>query len=188
MVFNDIDQVHRHSLDEYHRLIESGGLNEDSHVELIDGLVLDMSPKTRGHESAIAWLAQRIIRALEPARFFVGVSSALTLDRSEPEPDIFVARSDGPRPYHHGTALLVVEVAVSSLRHDLIVKHAVYARARVPEYWVVDIDGERVVRHLDPQGEAYQRIDELRAGDELIASAVELPRFSLRELFAAASA
>jgi Uma2 family endonuclease len=183
-VFNEIDQLHRHSLDEYHRLIESGGLNEATHVELIDGLVLDMSPKTREHETAVAWLAQRLSRALEPARFFVGVNSPLTLDRSEPEPDIFVAPSDGPRPYHHGTALLVVEVALSSLRHDQLIKPRVYAAGRIPEYWVVDVEGERVVRHLEPAGEVYGRVDDVR--DTLVASSVELPPLDLRELFAAA--
>ena len=57
----DIEQVHRLSLDEYHRLIESGGFDEDARMELIDGLLVDMSPKTREHENAIAWLADRLM-------------------------------------------------------------------------------------------------------------------------------
>src|SRR5262249_44146921 len=118
----EIDQVHRYSLAEYHRLIESEGWDEDAHVELIDGLLLDMSPRTEEHEAVMGWLAHRIGRALEPERFCVRFASPLTLDRSEPEADIFVAAIDAPRPYHPGAALLVVEVSVSSLRHDLMVK------------------------------------------------------------------
>ncbi len=53
----DVGQVHRLSTDEYHRLIEAGGFDEDARVELIDGLLADMSPKTREHENAVAWLA-----------------------------------------------------------------------------------------------------------------------------------
>jgi Uma2 family endonuclease len=178
-----IDQLHRYSIDQYHQLIESGGLAEDTHVELIDGLLVDMSPKTREHEETIAWLAERLYRGLDVARFAAKVHGALTLERSEPEPDLFVARRDGPRPYHYGTAELVIEVSVSSLRHDLLIKSGVYARAGVSEYWVVDVEGERVVRHLDPAGETYRRVDELRAGDTLATLGLTL---DVRELFAAA--
>ena len=49
----DLDEIHRLTADEYHQLIESGGLDEDTRVELIDGLLLDMSPKTPAHERVI---------------------------------------------------------------------------------------------------------------------------------------
>jgi Uma2 family endonuclease len=145
-------QPRRYSLDEYHRLIEAGAFDDSLRAELIDGWLVDMSPRGREHDRAVMWLNMHIVPAIDLGRYEVGVAGAITLDRSEPEPDLFVARRDGPRPFHHGTAELVIEVSVSSLRHDLLIKARVYAGAGIPEYWVVDIEGERVVRHLDPAG------------------------------------
>ncbi len=53
----DIGHVHRLSTGDYHRLIEAGGFDENARVELIESLLADMSPKTREHENAVAWLA-----------------------------------------------------------------------------------------------------------------------------------
>jgi Uma2 family endonuclease len=180
----EIDQLHRFSLEQWHRLVESGGL-EDVRVELIDGLMVDMSPRTLEHEEAVAWLATWLFDDNRGRRFDIRIASALTLerDRSEPEPDLLVASRDMPKPYHYGTALLVIEVSVSSLRHDLTRKSRLYANAGIAEYWVVDVIGERVVRHLEPDGDVYRRIDDVR--DTLVATAVELPALDLRELFSA---
>lgn len=65
-------------------------------------------------------------------------------------------------------------------------KHELYARASVPEYWVVDVDGRRVVVHQQPQESVYQQVTEVRAGGALanhVLPGVELP---VSELFAAA--
>ena len=184
----DMSELHRFSLDEYHQLIESGGLDEDMRVELIDGLIVEMSPKSPKHENVLAWLAERLFDVVDRARYQVRVASALTLERSEPEPDLMVVARDVPAPYHPSTATLVVEVSVSSLRRDLVRKHELYARAGVPEYWVVDVDGRRVVVHEQPHEGAYEKVTEVRAGEALasqVLSGVELP---VDELFAAAGA
>jgi len=184
----DISEVHRFSLDEYHQLIDSGGLDEDMRVELIDGLIVEMSPKSPKHENVLAWLAERFWTAIDLARYEVRVAAALTLERSEPEPDLIVIERDAPRPYHPATAALVVEVSVSSLRRDLVRKHELYARAGIPEYWVVDVDGRRIVLHRGPHEGAYERVTELRSGELLRSEAligIELP---LDELFAVAGA
>jgi Uma2 family endonuclease len=61
----DLDQLHRLSLDEYHRILEAGGFDEDARVELLDGLLAAMSPKTRAHENAIAWLTRWLLHAVD---------------------------------------------------------------------------------------------------------------------------
>lgn len=128
--------LHRLSADEYHRLTESGGFDEDARIELIDGLLLDMSPKTPAHEHAIAWLTEQLVLAVDRGRFSVRVAAPLSLGDSEPEPDLAVVERCAPAPYHPATAALVIEVAAASLSRDLGVKAALYARAGVPEYWV----------------------------------------------------
>jgi len=71
-------QLHRMSPDVYHRLVEAGVFDEDARVELIDGLLVDMSPKSREHENAIAWLLQRFATSIHTDEFEVRVGAPLT--------------------------------------------------------------------------------------------------------------
>jgi Uma2 family endonuclease len=179
-------ELHRLSLDEYHRLIDSGGFDEDARIELIDGLLLDMSPKSPAHENAIAWLADRLHASVDQAQVQVRVAAALTTERSEPEPDVIVIDRDAPRAYHPSTALLVIEVAVSSQRRDLRTKPRIYARAGVPRYWVVDLDGARAVVHGEPGPEGYGSVEVLGPDGVLAAPELGLPAFALRDVLDAA--
>ncbi len=180
-------QAHRFSLEEYHQQIETGGFDEDSRVELIEGVIADMSPKTAEHENAITWLTRWLISAVDPGRFEVGVQRALTLlSGSEPEPDLAVIPTDVHRPYHPATATLVIEVAMSSQDRDLRQKPALYARAGIAEYWVVDLDAGRVVVHRDPTEAGYGAITEIPADGAVQAQALKLPRLEVAELLAAA--
>lgn len=179
-------QAHRFSLEEYHQLVESGGFDEDSRVELIEGVIADMSPKTAEHENAITWLTRWLISAVDPGRFEVGVQRALTLGGSEPEPDLAVIPVDAPRPYHPATAALVIEVAMSSQDRDLRQKPALYARAGITEYWVIDLDAGVVVVHRNPTDTGYQAITQIPADGGIDARALALPRLEVAELLAAA--
>jgi Uma2 family endonuclease len=184
----DLDQVHRITLDEYHLLAESGAFDESPRIELIDGLLMDMGKKSREHDKAIAWLARWLFSNTDGRELEVRVASALTLTdlRSEPEPDLYVVPADAPQPYHPGTAALVIEVSVSSLRRDLATKPKLYAGAGVTEYWVVDLDGRRVVCHRQPRPDGYREVSDIPADGRLIARSVDLPELDVAELLAAA--
>jgi Uma2 family endonuclease len=181
----ELEQVHRLTLDEYHQLIESGGLDEDTRVELIDGLIVDMSPKTPEHERPIRWLNRWLVSNVDHDRYEVGVGTPLTLEHSEPEPDFVVFARDAPQPYHPATAALVIEVSVSSIRRDLLVKPRLYAAAEVDEYWVIDVDARRVLCHRDPGPDGFGEVTDIPADGRLTATSVELPQLELAELFAA---
>jgi Uma2 family endonuclease len=178
-------ELHRLSLDEYHQLIESGGFDESTRVELIDGLLVDKGVKTAEHENVIAWLGDELHTVIDRGQYQVRVSAALTLERSEPEPDLIVVERDAPRPYHPGTAKLVIEVAVSSQRRDLRTKPPIYARAGVPLYWVIDVDARRAVVHREPGPDGYANVEMLGAHDTLAAPDLGIS-ISLADLFAAA--
>jgi Uma2 family endonuclease len=184
----ELAQIHRLSPDEYHRLLEAGGFDEDARVELLDGLLAAMSPKTRAHENAVAWLARWLITNVDPGAFQVRVASPLTLGNSEPEPDLAVIPVDAPRPYHPGTATLIVEVAMSSLERDLHIKRRLYAAAGVPEYWVLDLDRRRLVVHRNLANSDYTDVHELGAPAHATATAVALPTLAITDLLAAADA
>jgi Uma2 family endonuclease len=177
---------HRFSLDEYHQLIESGGFDEDARVELIEGVIADMSPKTSEHENAIEWLTRWLFSAVDLGQFEIGVQRAITLSGSEPEPDLVVIPHDAPRPYHPGAATLVIEVAVSSRDRDLRQKPAIYARAGIPEYWVVNLGAGVIAVHRNPTELGYQAITEVAEGGRVEAQALTLPALTVADLLAAA--
>jgi Uma2 family endonuclease len=177
-------ELHRLSIEEYHQMIRCGGLEEGARFELIDGLLLDMSPKSPEHENAIQWLMEWIWGHLDQARHQLRVCGALTIGTSEPEPDLMIFERPAPRHEHPSRALLVIEVALSSKERDLELKPDLYAGA-VEEYWVVDLQARHVVVHRDGADGAYRRIDVVPAGEELSAEAIDLGQLPTGELFAA---
>lgn len=183
----DLEQLHRLSPDDYHRIVEAG-VFEDARIELIDGLLATMSPRTREHGNAVEWLTRWLVRAVNHDRFSVRVQSGLTLARSEPEPDLAVIPNAAPRPYHPATAALVIEVSMSSLRRDLVQKPSIYAGAGVEEYWVVDLEGRRVVVYRDPRPGGYAEAVEVRAGGRVTPASVSVGSVAVEELLAAAAA
>jgi len=172
-------------LDRYHELIESGFFDDDDRLELLEGVLVEMSPKGEGHDDLIMWLNMCLAPALV-GRANVRIQSAVTLvgSGSEPEPDVAVTALDVERPYHPGTALLVIEVAVTSLRRDRLAKSRLYAQAGVREYWVVDVRGEAVEVHTAPEGEVYGEVRTARPPEVLVPQATDGPRVPLAELFA----
>jgi Uma2 family endonuclease len=179
--------LHRHTLKEYHRLIECGGFDEHTRVELLDGFIVDMSPRKPQHENAVGWLVDWVVGHLDRARYRHLFSAPLTIGQSEPEPDIAIIERSAPQLAHPGRALLVIEVALSSRHYDLGVKPSVYAAA-VEEYWVVDLERRGVIVHRDPASDSYRSIALIADGDALEANAVDIGTLPTGELFAAAFA
>ena len=86
-------------------------------------------------------------------------------DYSEPEPDLAVVPKANYRHEHPAGALLVIEVAESSLREDRLIKAGIYARAGIPEYWIVDIKARAVEVYRAPRDGAYPQITSHRSGE-----------------------
>jgi Uma2 family endonuclease len=184
----DPERLLRLSLDEYHRLIEAGGLDEDARVELIDGLLVALSPKTPAHERALTWLLAWLFAHVDQRRYMVRAGSPLTLAGSEPEPDLSVVERGTPEPYHPATAALVVEISHSSLGHDLGAKAALYATANVTELWVVDLDGGRVLVHRHPRGDGWDEQEVASADGRVVGGdALGLPALAVSQLLQAAA-
>jgi|SRR5215831_17078329 len=111
---------HRLSVDDYHRLIDSGFFGADDRVELLEGILVAMSPQGRMHARLISFLS-KLFFSHASASQLVRVQLPLTLARSEPEPDLAVVDLDAEArsPRHPETAFLVVEIAgEESLRKD----------------------------------------------------------------------
>jgi Uma2 family endonuclease len=160
------DRVRPLSRKEYDQLIELGYF-EDEKIELLRGALVTMSPQKWPHASAVEWLNNALVRQLDPAYSVRPQLPFNADDWSEPEPDLAVVRADPARRAHPSEVLLLIEVAESSLRKDRVLKRMIYAEAKVPEYWIVDVKALTITVHTVPRGETYASIVTLRDGDVL---------------------
>ncbi|MFM7292474.1 MAG: Uma2 family endonuclease [Planctomycetia bacterium] len=154
---------HRITVDEFYRLAEAGILRADDRVELIDGEVCDMSPIGIMHAAVVAAMAAAFHEAFGRS-LVIWMQNLLRLDAaSELQPDIclLAQRADfyRSRPPGPADARLVVEVADSSLSHDLGVKVPLLARHGVPEVWVVEATTRRTHRFRRPEEGRYAACD-----------------------------
>ncbi len=134
-------------------MIDAGVLTPEDHVELIDGEIVTVTPQKSRHATAVC-LAETALRQAFGEHVNVRTQLPLALDpASEPEPDVAVV-AGSPRDYrdaHPSTALLIVEVADASLLFDRTTKASLYARASIPEYWLLNLVDEVIEVHRDPQ-------------------------------------
>ena len=159
--------VYRWTRDEYYQLAEKGIFPPGKRVELIDGVIYEMSPQKSPHATGIS-LALKALSAAFPQGHYVRVQLPLALsDDSEPEPDLAVVSGD-PRDHledHPETAVLIVEISDSSSFHDRERKRSRYARSDIPEYWIVDVAGKQLEVYRNPGEGGYQTRLILKAGD-----------------------
>jgi Uma2 family endonuclease len=166
----------RITVERYDALVDEGLLAPDDRVELLEGVVVSMSPRNARHDTAVN-LADEALRAAVGGRAAVRVQCALILGRrSAPEPDVAVVQGQ-TRDYavtHPTTALLVVEVADSTFGQDRITKAAIYAAAGIPEYWIVNLreDCVEVRRDPDPTAARYRTLNAFAAGDRITLAAI----------------
>jgi Uma2 family endonuclease len=140
---------------EYDRLVELG-VFEDQRIELLGGVLVEMSPQGTAHSAAATMLAQRLIRQLDE-RAVVRVQMPFAASEvSEPEPDVAVVPCQSYARAHPSEAYLLVEVCDSSAAKDHGLKARLYAAAGVPEYWVVDVSKRRVTVHTEPSPDGYR--------------------------------
>ncbi|HEX2172260.1 MAG TPA: Uma2 family endonuclease, partial [Dehalococcoidia bacterium] len=139
---------------EYHRMAEAGILGEDDRVELIEGEIVDMAPRGSRHAASVRRSDELFSKRLTGSAT-VSTQCPIQLGaHSEPELDLCLLRrrddyyaAAHPRPED---VLLVLEVADTSLAFDLEVKLPLYARARIPEVWVVDLNDDCVQVYRNP--------------------------------------
>jgi Uma2 family endonuclease len=169
-------KTYRFSIDEYHRMGEAGIFSEDDRVELLAGAIVEMSPIGPLHAGTVNRLTTLFSSRLGN-RVVVGIQNPLLsrAEDSEPQPDVVLLhpRDDFYTRAHPEASdvYLVIEVADTSLEVDRDVKLPIYARAGIPEAWLLDVSAERleVFRHPAPHG--YQDIRMLHRGEPVVPQA-----------------
>jgi len=164
------------TVNEYHRMLESGILAEDDRVELIDGEIIEMAPIGSRHAACVRRLNNLFSRQVGD-RAVVAVQDPVRLgEYSEPQPDITLLRpradfyaGSHPGP---GDIFLVVEVAETSAEYDRQVKVPLYARSGIREVWVVDLAVGAVEVYREPTPDGYRQARRLGRGETLSPEAL----------------
>lgn len=177
---------HRFTSEDYHRLAQVGILAPDARVELIEGEIHDRSPMGPFHGGVVNRLNE-LFSERRKNRWIVSVQNAIRLDNhSEPEPDLMLLKR-APDHYvsHHPApddVLLLIEVADSSLDFDRSRKLPAYARASIPEVWIVDLHESAIEVYREPHFTDYDKTAVFRPGDQLSPSAFPDTKLDVAEL------
>lgn len=176
-------RLRRLTATEYMHMVDAGVFGERERLELIDGVLCRMSPQSVLHARIIQMLSGLIFRQLS-AQYVLRVQLPLQLgEYSVPEPDLaVVTREEGARrDSHPRSAVLIIEVARNSLKEDRSTKGALYARQGIAEFWLVDVERQRVevYRQPDTDSAAYAEHTTVQASDVLLSQAVQGLRIPL---------
>jgi Uma2 family endonuclease len=181
------DQPRRHAItvDEYMRMGQAQVFGHQARLELMDGEIVEMPPIGSAHAAVVCTL-DTLLREVAPGAM-VRVQSPLALgERSAPQPDVMLLRPRADRYYNShpkaADALLVVEVADTTLEYDLEVKRPLYARAGVVESWIVAIDRRELHMFREPELD-YSIHRVLMASDKAGVAALGEVGFSVSALF-----
>ncbi|HUI60699.1 MAG TPA: Uma2 family endonuclease, partial [Steroidobacteraceae bacterium] len=133
---------------EYHCMAETGRFSPEARVELIEGVIIDMTPIGCRHGGIVSQLTALLLRAVGQRAIVYGQSAVRLGEWSEPQPDIALLkpRIDYYKTSHPGPldTLLIVEVSDSTLGFDRDVKLPLYAMHGIPEVWIVDVNARRL--------------------------------------------
>jgi hypothetical protein len=172
-------------------MIRSGILTDGDPVELLEGWLVVKMSKNPPHSTATR-LLRRALERLTPTGWFVDTQEPITTLDSEPEPDLVVVRGEERQflerhPSPEDLAL-VVEVSDTSLERDQTTKQRLYARSRVPVYWIANLPESRIEVYTGPSGPVeepgYSQRQDFALTDEvpLTIDGREVGRLSVRQL------
>ena len=158
--------TYKWSIEEWHELVNSG-LLEGKPVEFLEGEIVEMSPEGIEHSYTNRSVVKYLRQLLEGKAEIIQ-AQPITLDNSEPEPDITIARLPETiyrqhHPYPQDIYWLI-EVSNKTLQKDLNQKIATYARNGIPEYWVIDLVNKKLITHTQRRNNSYSQVVEHRTG------------------------
>lgn len=177
---------HKLTVDDYHRMAQAGIFHDGSRVELVEGELIDMAPIGSLHASVVTSLSMFFARNVGDHAIVSTQNSVSLPPDSEPQPDIMLLR---PRADRYRDALpastnvlLLIEVSDTTLAYDRDVKLPLYARHGIPEVWLIDLKGEQLEIHLEPDAHGYRKILRPERRETIAPTRVHV-RFPLSEIW-----
>lgn len=164
----------RITIEQYHTMIDAGVFADDEPVELLEGWLFHKMAKKKPHSFATRALRKKLEQLL-PSEWDVDTQEPVTTADSEPESDVSVVRTvvreNKKRHPNSKDVGLVVEVADTTLARDRGIKKRIYARARIPVYWIVNLVDEQIEVFTDPTGPTkrpdYRQSEIYKPGDSV---------------------
>lgn len=169
--------VRRLSVQDYHQMAESGILQPDERIELLEGQIIQMAAKGTAHSAAVTRI-ERLLRNRLGERVLLRFQDPVRLnDYSEPEPDVAVVQPNTLfYEDHHpipSEVFLLIEVSDTTLKFDREVKSPAYARSGIAEYWVLDVKARKLHVYRVPGADGYQ--SEAILSEELTVAPLAFP-------------
>ena len=177
--------LHRFTRDEYERMIDAGVFAPGTRLELMDGEIINMTPQKSLHATAVRLVEDTLRRAFANQKVDIRTQFPFALtDVSEPEPDIAVVPGTARdyRDAHPSVALLLVEVADSTVDYDRTRKLPAYTRAGIPEFWLLDLTRATLEVYRQPAGDCYVERLLLKAGEWITPLAATAADIAVDEL------
>lgn len=148
--------------EDYQKMGKAGIFENKPKVELIDGEIYTRSPITPDHNGHVDKVSRFFNRKFIDDQALVRTQGSIrTDDLSEPEPDITLLKFDESfysiKQATAADVILVVEVAVFTLKKDRTIKKKKYATAGIPEYWIVIPQSKKIEVYQDPQDGDYAK-------------------------------
>lgn len=175
------------TVQQYHKMVESGILTENERVELIRGEIVEMSPIGTKHAACVNRLVNLLVQLL--GKFvIVGAQNPVSLnDNSEPQPDVVLLK---PRDDFYENAhpqpediFLLIEVADRTVIYDRQEKIPLYAQANINEVWLVDINAQVVEVYQQPTTTGYQQIQKFTSCQTLSIPSFPDVNITVNEIF-----
>jgi len=178
------------TVSDYYKMVETGILSADDKVELLNGEIIKMSPIKSPHSSIVEYLRDIIPVLLPETAQCRGQNPIIINDKSEPEPDLVIVkkRKDRYKKKHPSVKdiFLLIEVSDSTLEKDRSVKKEIYAKANIPEYWIINIPNQQVEVFSKPEDGIYLETKILKKGKlnfELFEETQKIKGILIEDLF-----
>jgi Uma2 family endonuclease len=175
------------TVEQYHKMVDSGILSEEDRVELIRGEIIDMAAIGKKHAAAVRRLDKLLSAKLQERAILDTQNPVVLDDTSEPQPDVALLR---PREDFYETAhpqaediFLLIEVADSTVKYDREVKIPLYAENNIIEVWLVDVNQQIVEVFREPANAGYQNIQTFPQNQTLSIKAFPDVNITVNEIF-----
>src|SRR5262245_12245308 len=188
-IANDPYWLRQFSVAEYHRMVQAGILTPDDRVELLEGWIVNKMSQNPPHRSSVGRVVRRVSPVL-PNNWTMSVQGPIGLSDSEPEPEVTRARGGEeiyeerhPKPADIG---VLMEVGDSSLLADRRYKGELYAKEKVPEFWLINLVDRKVEVYTKPRGGKYQKKVEYTENQSvpLVLDGMKIAEFPVSDLLA----
>jgi len=153
---------------DYYKMAETGILSQDQRYELLNGEIIKTSPQKSPHTTITHIIFEKFLFQLKNWAEGRAQAPLNINNHSEPEPDIMVLKKRESRYLDRHPVpkevYLVVEVSDSTLNKDQTFKKKLYAKAGIPEYWIINIPEKQIEIYTNPKDEDYLNVTISKSG------------------------